>query len=167
MSINLWTIVFIFISLSALLGGIYHRSANALSDSARRNLWRVTVYVIAFASFALLYAAAASAFAGSVLVIFVLLALVKLLISLGVLTFSDKFKPVMYDYGLSLLVAAFIYGLYVGGVGSIWMISGIVLSLIASVVQSFDLKLSNYFNHNDIYHVIMAVALVCMYLGVR
>lgn len=166
-AINLWAIAFIFISLGAFLGGTYHGSLGVFSESKSKKLWRLMVYSLELASFSVLSASAAASLSGTALSVLILVAIVKLAISAGVLTFSDQFKPVMYDYGISLVIAAVLYGFFVGGTGAIWVIFGIVLALIGSGMQAFGLKLSRYFDHNDAYHIIEAIALVCIYWGIQ
>jgi hypothetical protein len=66
------------------------------------------------------------------------------------------------DYGLAMLawVAA---ALVLRRKWSGWMLSGVGLSAVAGWVQQSGWGLSPGFNHNDVFHVIQALALVGFY----
>lgn len=46
-----------------------------------------------------------------------------------------------------------------------WMTAGVVVSVIAAAVQQGRWSLHEHFNHNDLYHVIQAVAIWLLYRG--
>jgi uncharacterized membrane protein len=46
-----------------------------------------------------------------------------------------------------------------------WLIVGVLLSLVAGIVQARRLALHRQFNHNDLYHVIQMGALYAFYRG--
>ena len=46
-----------------------------------------------------------------------------------------------------------------------WLIAGVLVSLVAGIVQARRLALHRQFNHNDLYHVIQMVALYAFYRG--
>jgi hypothetical protein len=46
-----------------------------------------------------------------------------------------------------------------------WLIVGVLVSLVAGVVQAKKLALHRHFNHNDLYHVIQMSALYAFYRG--
>jgi hypothetical protein len=47
------------------------------------------------------------------------------------------------------------------------MLAGVVLSLVAAAVQQSGVAIHRNFNHNDLYHVVQAVALWLLYLAAR
>ena len=46
-----------------------------------------------------------------------------------------------------------------------WLIAGVLVSLVAGIVQARRLALHRHFNHNDLYHVIQMAALYAFYRG--
>ena len=46
-----------------------------------------------------------------------------------------------------------------------WLITGVLVSLVAAIVQARRLALHRHFNHNDLYHVIQMAALYAFYRG--
>ena len=49
--------------------------------------------------------------------------------------------------------------------GMAWLIAGVLVSLVAGLVQARRLALHRQFNHNDLYHVIQMVALYAFFRG--
>ncbi len=72
------------------------------------------------------------------------------------------FVVVIADYGMTLVAWA-VAALWVRRAWSGWMLTGIALSVVAAVAQQMRWGLSPQFNHNDLYHVIQALALVAFY----
>jgi len=48
-----------------------------------------------------------------------------------------------------------------------WMLAGVGLSIAAAVVQQMHWGFSPRFNHNDVYHLIQAFALIAFYRAGR
>jgi len=48
-----------------------------------------------------------------------------------------------------------------------WMLAGVGLSIAAAVVQQMHWGFSPRFNHNDVYHLIQAFALIAFYCAGR
>jgi hypothetical protein len=46
-----------------------------------------------------------------------------------------------------------------------WLIAGVLVSLVAAIVQARRLAPHRHFNHNDLYHVIQMAALYAFYRG--
>ena len=46
-----------------------------------------------------------------------------------------------------------------------WLVGGVLVSLVAGVVQARRLGVHRHFNHNDVYHVIQVIALFLFYRG--
>ena len=49
--------------------------------------------------------------------------------------------------------------------GMAWLIAGVLVSLVAGIVQARKLTLHRHFNNNDLYHVIQMAALYAFYRG--
>ena len=85
----------------------------------------------------------------------------SLLASVWILV-DARFLVVLLDYGISMtawLAAALVYR----RPWSVWILTAVGLSALAGLVQQTQWGLSNHFNHNDVYHLIQATALVAFY----
>ena len=81
---------------------------------------------------------------------------------------ENDFDYVIYDYGSSmavvLLLALAAWYLHRSRAAP-WVISGILVSLIASQIQMSELGFHQHFNHNDIFHVVQMASLTLLYRG--
>ena len=48
-----------------------------------------------------------------------------------------------------------------------WMLAGVAVSVLAGLVQASGFALHAHFNHNDLYHLIQAAAMLLFYQGVK
>jgi hypothetical protein len=76
------------------------------------------------------------------------------------------FVVVIIDYGLTMLAWA-VAALILRRTWSGWMLAGIGLSVGAALVQQQGWAPSRQFNHNDLFHVIQALALIGFYAAGR
>jgi hypothetical protein len=83
---------------------------------------------------------------------------------------DESFTTVVRFYGPALLLflaAATVRALW-RGTGWGWIAMGLALSAGAALLQQFQVALHpTYFDHNAVYHVVQAAALVVLYLGFR
>jgi hypothetical protein len=86
---------------------------------------------------------------------------------LTLLTLQFRFVEFHAVYGLFVMV--FFLELYVyrkiKDPGSIYIFWGTAMALFAAITHSFRLGFSNWFNHNDTSHILMAFAMYFYYLG--
>jgi hypothetical protein len=148
---KLWAVAFAALATGAFLGGTWHGFLH--SDL----LWEATTLSVGFASFGMV---AGSGYSMRWLRV---LAAIKLVLYIGWMLFHDEFIYVVLDTGTALLVVAAIH---------LWkwngpMLAGVALSVLAGVVQASGFKLHEHFNHNDLYHVIQAVAVLLLYQGAK
>ena len=153
-------------ALSALVGGSYHGFAPNFSPAVSGLWWIVTLLIINLLSAAMtlsllhevvppaqhrpwrgLIAFKFAAFAGAVIA-------------------HPFFVVVIIDYGLTMLAWA-TAAVLLRRSWSGWMLAGIGLSVVAALVQQLRWAPSLHFNHNDLYHVIQALALICLYAAGR
>ena len=45
------------------------------------------------------------------------------------------------------------------------LVGGVLVSLVAGIIQARRIGVHRYFNHNDVYHVIQVIALFLVYRG--
>lgn len=146
---RLWSVAFLFTALGAFLGGTYHAFA---PDNAV--LWKATVFSVALASFFLL------AGGGQGLAI---LAVIKLVIYMTWMTTHDDFLFVIIDYGLTLLILGIVHIIW-RTPATKWVLGSIGMSVLGALVQQFRVSIHpQWFDFNDVYHVIQMVALWMLY----
>jgi hypothetical protein len=75
--------------------------------------------------------------------------------------FHDEFVWVVADTGSALAIVAALHLWKYDG----WMLAGVAVSVAAALVQASGFALHRHFNHNDLYHVIQAGAMLLFYRG--
>jgi hypothetical protein len=165
-----WAAAFLALALSALLGGTYHGFAPMLGRPTGVWLWRLTTYAIGAAALCMALAANRAALPGR---------LRGWIAASWSLAYS-AFLLAMWSRDDFLLVIAF----YLSAVAFVtalqivawarghrpearWIAAGCVVSLLAAALQQSGIRLAAWFNHNDLYHVVQALALYAWYRGAR
>jgi hypothetical protein len=163
---------FIFLGLSAGTGGTVHGFCDQMQPSACQLLWKLTLLSVGLAAFSTWMLGAgllATGRTGSWLALAAIpqIALYITLVFLVTQEFWIAFT--VYLPAALLLLAGFCHAAWHGGrrsplVGA----SGSVLSLLSSFLQFMRIGIDPvYFNHNALAHVVQAVALALLFLGIR
>jgi len=155
-----WGIAFLALALGAALGGSHH-------GFAIEALWRPTLMAVGAASAAMLAGSAVATTAGHARSALLGLAAAKLAAFWACVWRDDRFIWVVADTGMAFVLVGLLHALRWRRPGSRPIVAGVVLSIVAGLVQASGLDLHRHFNHNDLYHVIQAVAIVAYYRGVR
>lgn len=178
----LWALAFAGLAAGAIVGGTVHGFTAHLSPRARDWLWKTSLAVIGGSGAAMAGAVVVAAGGGSLGGWLIAALVVKLALYLAWIARHDEFRWAVYDYSASmaLIVAlaawaivqaksggAAVSGPAAGGLaaGAPWIIAGVLLSALGSVVQRKGIGLHRHFNHNDVYHVIQMVALYLLFRG--
>ncbi len=90
----------------------------------------------------------------------------KFVLSVAAVITYPKFVVAMLDYGLAMIAWA-VAALLCRRAWSGWMLAAVGLSAVAGWVQQSHWGISAHFNHNDVYHLIQALALLGFYRGGR
>jgi hypothetical protein len=153
-------------SLSALVGGSYHGFAPNFPAIVAEAWWTATLLVICLLSAAMALSLAhelapptRQRWCAGVIVF-------QLAAFGGAAIAHPVFVVAIINYGLTML-AWTAAALVVRRAWSGWMLTAIALSALAAAVQQLHWGLSPRFNHNDLYHVIQALALVGFYQAGR
>lgn len=159
------------LAVAALCGAIYHAAFPAV-DGVRggRSVWIATTTAIALAT-------------GSMLILAMrllvprleqrtLIAGVLVAAFVGTIAFVDpSYRTVVLFYGpvLLLLLVASVREARRSGHGGWWrIVAGLVLSVVAAGLQQARVALHPvYADHNALYHLVQAVALLVLYRGLR
>lgn len=152
-----WSGVLALTAVSAFIGGSYHGFAPNFSSHVEAAWWKLTLIIVCFVATAmelsLLHECSPRRRGwriaiGLKLLVFVLAALVY-----------PRFVVAIAAYGMAMFA-------WLGASLTLrrpWrrgMLAAIVLSIVGAIVQQARLAPSPHFNHNDLYHVLQAVALV-------
>jgi len=167
----MWGLGLIFVALGAFAGGTVHGFAELLPRRVLDALWNATVYSIGGTVFLF--------FAGTLFSLWqggprsralMRLNALCLLAYLAVISFESKFTYVIAYYVPFLLVILACYAkdyLASKAQGSLWIVSGVLVSFVAAGIQLTKLSLHPHFNHNDLYHVVQILGLACYYQGAK
>jgi len=167
-SILFWSMAFFATGLAAYLGGTYHGFHEVMSVSKSAWIWKGTVYCIGLISLAML--------AGSIKAL-VPVHHQKWLLSLMTGKFAvyciwminhDDFSYVIYDYVPSMIGILLLHLFDMRknkNTESLWIILGIISSLLGAFLQQKEFSIHTHFNHNDIYHVIQMISMFLFYQG--
>ena len=157
---RLWGLAFFALALGAALGGTHH-------GFQLEALWKPTVLMVGLASCGMVAGSAFATAHGRLRQALVAFALVKLAAFWLWIWEDDRFIWVVADTGLGFALVALLHALRAKEPGSGAILAGVGLSVVAGLVQASGLDLHRHFNHNDLYHVIQAVAIAAYYRGVR
>lgn len=150
------------LGFSAFLGGSYHGFAPNFPALVDEIWWRLVLAIIALLGFSLGAALVAEVARGRMRRVIRVGLSIKLLAVLGVILVRPYFLVAIIDYGsamLAWLVAAF----WMRRSWSGWVILAVILSGLAAWVQRQTSLSAGSLNHNDLFHLIQAAALVAFY----
>jgi hypothetical protein len=164
-----WAAAFVGVAIAALCGGTYHGFNLSLSIDVKWRLWRGIIYALSLASVCML-AASVSELPRSVKAWGWGAIALKSSLYLSWISFHPNFVYIIVDY-LSAMLLILLLQLRTtdrqanGRNSSSWIIAGVLGSLIAAGVQGIGFKGAEYFNQNDLYHLVQMVALYFFYRG--
>ena len=159
---------FLATGLAALIGAIAHGTDPAGGAARRASFWRGALYTTGFIGAASVASVAFFAARGSTRMVILAFAVIKLVVFVVRVARHPEFRVAAADYGGALaivLVGAAYMAVRRRTPGMAWLIAGVLVSLVAGVVQARRLTLHRHFNHNDLYHVIQMAALYAFYRG--
>lgn len=160
-SARLWAVAFIALAVAAFLGGTVH-------GFQVEGLWKPTVMAVGIASFGMLAGSAYATTSGNVRRVLVIAAALKLAFYEAWMLGHDDFIFVVADTASAMLAVAALHLLALDNPATRWILGGVVVSLIAAGIQAGRVALHpQWFNHNDLYHVVQIAAMVLYYAGAR
>jgi hypothetical protein len=151
---KLWGMAFSALALGAFLGGTWHGFLQ--SDL----LWKATLLCVGVASFGMVAGSSFATLAGNALI---WLASVKLALFAAWVAWRSEFIVVIADTAIAFAVVLALHLWRFNG----WLVAGVLVSVLAALVQASGFALHRHFNHNDLYHVIQTAAMVLLYRGAR
>ena len=167
---NSWAVCFLFLGIAAFFGGTYHGFSFYFTPTLTKAIWQVVVYSIGFVSFLFVVGTAKGFFLPRTATIWVWIAGVKLIIYFFWMTFHSDFLYFVLDY-LPSLIAVLVFSVIAfvkeKNTSAPWLAGGVIGSLIGAGIQVGKLAPHQYFNHNDLYHVIQIGAFFLFFRGAR
>ena len=145
---RMWALSFVFTAVAAFAGGVFH----GFGDQ-NLVLWKVTVMAVGIASFFLL--------AGTDRRL-AIIAVILLVVYVPWMTAHDAFVYVVANYGITLILIAIFHP------AKNWIFGCIAVSIAGAIVQQTRIAIDpQWFDHNDLYHVIQMVALWMLFRAAR
>lgn len=170
---RLWlTGFFLAVGAASLLGGTVHGFFPEQDSFGHFILWRTTLISIGFAAYCAWIVGARLALDERIRRFVLALAALQLLAyATVVMVVSQDFRLAVGDYlpATLFLLAAFLVAYRrerarALGLGAL----GLVLTFVAAAIQQLQLPLHpTYFDHNALYHLVQAIALLLFFVGAR
>lgn len=161
-----WAVALAFTAASALVGGLYHGFAPNFPAAVAPPWWTLTLLTIcliaAAMDLALVHETVPPARQRAVMTVVGL----KFAAFAAAAVQNPQFVIAIINYGLTMLLWAGV-AVMLRRAWSLSMLAGIGLSIIAAAVQQLRIGISAHFNHNDLYHLIQAFALIAFYRAGR
>ena len=164
-----WSVAFLATAVAGAAGGTVHGFQHEMPRAATNLLWLVTLESLVLAAFAVVSAAIVLGGWGWRTRFIATFAAGVAFGSYGLWVIRNPvFLMAILAYGAAFAVLVgvrlFARPLDLGGR---LLLAGVVLSLIAAGIQQSGVAIHRYFNHNDLYHVVQAVAVWFLYLAAR
>lgn len=159
---------FLATAFAATLGAAAHGLDPVVDRFQRDRCWKAALYVTGLAGAASVAAVAYFAVKGPVRTVILVAAGLKLLVYFVSIARRPEFRVAAADYGggLAVLLGGAAYTMTRWNTpASPWLIAGVIVSVIAGVVQARRIAIHRQFNHNDFFHVIQIGALYLFYRG--
>ena len=155
-------------AVAAIIGAAAHGTDPASDAALRERFWRGALYATGLIGAASIASVAFFAARGAVRTAILAFAAIKLVAFLIRVARTPEFRVAAVDYGgaLAILLAGAAYmAVRHRAPGMSWLIVGVLVSLVAGIVQARRIAMHRHFNHNDLYHVIQMAALYAFYRG--
>jgi hypothetical protein len=162
---RLWGAALLGTAVAAALGGSEHGFRPRLPEGARWWMWEATYLSIGAANALLLAGAARVALGPRARRVAEALVLARFAVFAVVVSGDHRFQNVVVDFALTLLLlgvfAAWAASRHPGLAG--WLAAAIAVSLLGAAVQGMRLAPHAHFNHNDLFHVLQTLGVVCFF----
>lgn len=165
---GIWAASLALMGTGALLGGIDHGFFEPAGRDwkGRMVMQKLSWIVTGAMTFAIVMVCALRFFSGRLADIIIVAGIIQLCIFLVLIFRTDKFIIVIVNYApVTLLFFGLnVYGLP-AGTGSLNLVIGLVIAFVASAVQVAKVNVFNPLNWNGLYHLIMMIATLFLYMG--
>jgi hypothetical protein len=163
-----WAVAFTATAIAGVAGGTVHGFRAMLPATLTAVLWVLTLECLLIAAFAVMRGTLLAAGLPPSSVRGASLLIGAAYAAYGAwLMRNPQFVFAIAAYGIALgvLAAVAMYRWDANPAAARWMLAGIGASAVAAAIQQSGLALHPHFNHNDLYHVVQAVGVWCLYRG--
>jgi len=167
-SVRSWALGFVTLGVASLAGGAVHGLSLVLSAPILKGLWKAAGLAVGISSSCFLIGPLFASVAPPLRQWLISLSCVQLLGYVVWMSLHDDFRYVIYNYGVTfavILVIQISSGIVRKRSSAGWIVAGVLVTCVASVIQQSGFALHPSFNHNDLYHVIQMVGLSLLYRG--
>jgi hypothetical protein len=164
-----WSVAFTATAIASAAGGTVHGFQHAMARRLTNLLWLVTLESLVVAAFAVVGAAIVLIGWGKTARFAATFATAVAFGSYGLWVIKNPvFLSAIAAYGAAFAVLLSVR-LYMRPLdrGGRLLLAGVALSLVAAGIQQSGVPIHRYFNHNDLYHVVQAVAVWLLYRAAR
>ena len=162
-----WSIFFVFIGLASIIGGTAHGFINYVGQNFHYAAWIFSGLAIFAAQLATIQLIENDKIRSFVR----FFAYAQLLVLVSSVMYFHNFNSVRINSAIGLLGVVIPFTLihYVKNKDkrSLFIMIGILSNLIPGVVHAFKISINEWFNFNDISHVIMVFCFYLMYIGAK
>lgn len=163
-----WALFMLLLGTSSLVAGIYHAFFEPLEGTVWYESYRVTYCILGLLTATILLTATQQYISPNLRVYFYIVAALQLIFFLYSVFTGGTYLVVIFNYVPVILLLLVFTLLETRTDPWAWaMAAGIVLSLLASAVQAMGVNRFLPLDYNGLYHVIMMVAVIFLYLGAR
>ena len=164
----IWSISFFVLGFGALLGGVRHGFGPNFSKTQKKIIWFLTLIFVGISSQCLFLSLFTLINNNSINLVVISILLLHFFLFVFKVLKNDKFLNAIKFY-LPVLLISLIISLYtffvVGYTGAMFISLGIVVILVASLVQMSNIILHKHFNNNDFFHVLQIIGMYFLYIG--
>lgn len=160
-----WSVAFLATAIAGAAGGTVHGFQHAMARALTNVLWLVTLESLVVAAFAVVSAAIGLFGWGRATTFVTTFAAAVVFGSYGLWVVKNPVflsAIVAYAAAFVVLVGVRLYVRPLDGAGRL-LIAGVTLSAVAAVIQQSGIPIHRHFNHNDLYHVVQAIAIFLLY----
>jgi hypothetical protein len=157
-----WVAALFVMSISAIVGGSYHGFGPNFPAPLAAFWWKSVLILVCTTGFCMGVSLIREIVPPERQRLWHGCAITKFMLSVAWVIANPRFFYGLLDYGLAMVawaVAALVYRRSWSG----WVLAAVGLSTIAGWVQQSRWGISTYINHNDVYHLIQALALIGFY----
>ena len=157
-----WSRAFLLTAASAFVGGTYHGLAPNLPAPVQSAWWIATLLLVCTTSATMACSLMQEFLAPDRQRTARILILLKFFAFAGATAMHPHFVLVIIDYGLTM--TAWTFAALAGRrAWRGWILAGVGISGAGAVIQQSRWAPATWFNHNDVYHVAQALALLAFY----
>lgn len=166
----LWSLAFLFVSISSFSDGTYHGIKTLIPESAALILWKAVIYTTALAGFTMLAGTVIGTFASPVRVLLLVLAASKFLSYAAWMVDHNLYLYVIIDYGSGMFGLLLLQGYRYyrrHDHRAKWIIGGVLIWIVSLAVEQSSIPLHEQLSLNDFYNIVRFAGLSLFYVGAR